>query len=231
MRHRHFEKHYGERIAWLRAGVLGANDGIVSVASLIVGMAAASVGRPELLLAAVAGLVAGAMSMAAGEFVSVSSQADSERADLDRERAELAMDVHGERRELAGIYVGRGLDHKLAEEVAEQLMAHDALAAHARDELGIHEFTRARPLVAAMASALSFALGAIMPVLLVLWAPMEHIIIIVAGSSLLLLIGLGALAATFGGASLIKGASRVALWGVMAMLCTALIGHFFSVVI
>lgn len=231
MRKRHFEKHYGARIAWLRAGVLGANDGIVSVASLIVGIAAAQVERPELLLAAVAGLVAGAMSMAAGEYVSVSSQADSEHADLEREREELATDVHGEKKELAGIYVNRGLDQDLAVEVAEQLMAHDALAAHARDELGIHEYTRARPIQAAIASAFSFAMGAILPVILVMTVPMEMMVAAVAASSLLLLITLGAVAAHFGGANVVKGAVRVALWGVLAMLATAIIGHLFGAVI
>lgn len=231
MHTRHFEKHYGDRIPWLRAGVLGANDGIVSVASLIVGVAAANVGRTELLLAAVAGLVAGAMSMAAGEYVSVSSQADSEQADLDRERKEIAMDAQGEQKELAGIYVNRGLDRQLAVQVAEQLMAHDALAAHARDELGIHEFTRARPIQAAIASAFSFSLGALLPLILVMFAPMSMMVAAVAGSSLVLLITLGGIAARIGGASVVKGASRVALWGVMAMLITAVIGHLFGSVI
>lgn len=227
MRKRHFEKHYGEHIAWLRAGVLGANDGIVSVASLIVGVAAAQAARSDILLAAVAGLVAGAMSMAAGEYVSVSSQADSEDADIERERCELEVDEHGERQELASIYIKRGLDAELAQEVAEQLMAHDTLGAHARDELGIHEFTRARPIQAALASALSFSMGAILPVILVIVAPMEAIVPAVGGSSLFLLITLGAIAARFGGASMIKGAARVALWGVLAMLSTAIIGRLF----
>tara|TARA_B110000444_G_C18741794_1_gene548360 strand:- start:181 stop:870 length:690 start_codon:yes stop_codon:yes gene_type:complete len=225
---RHFEKHYGRRITWLRAGVLGANDGIVSVASLIVGVASANVDRPELLLAAVAGLVAGGMSMATGEYVSVSSQADSERADLDRESKEIAMDAYGERKELASIYVSRGLDDDLADKVAIQLMSYDALAAHARDELGIHEFSRAQPIQAAIASAFSFSLGALLPVVLVIIVPMKLMVATVAGSSLLLLTILGVISARIGGSNLFRGASRVAFWGILAMLTTASIGHLFE---
>jgi len=231
MRRQHFERHYTDRIAWLRAAVLGANDGIVSTASLVVGIAAANAGRPELLIAAVAGLVAGAMSMAAGEYVSVSSQADSERADLDREKLEIATDERLEREELRNIYIDRGLDTELAERVAEQLMAHDALGAHARDELGLSETQRARPIQAALASASSFALGALLPVLLVAVAPMDTMIVFVAVSSLVFLGVLGAIAAKAGGASLLTGAVRVTFWGALAMAATAAIGHIFGAVV
>jgi len=231
MRKQHFERHYTDRIAWLRAAVLGANDGIVSTASLVVGIAAANAGRPELLIAAVAGLVAGAMSMAAGEYVSVSSQADSERADLEREKLEIATDERFEREELRSIYIERGLDDELAERVAEQLMAHDALGAHARDELGLSETQRARPIQAALASAASFAVGALLPVLLVAIAPMDTMIVFVAVSSLVFLGVLGAIAAKAGGASLLTGAFRVTFWGALAMAATAAIGHIFGAVV
>jgi vacuolar iron transporter family protein len=231
MRKQHFERHYTDRIAWLRAAVLGANDGIVSTASLVVGIAAANAARPELLIAAVAGLVAGAMSMAAGEYVSVSSQADSERADLEREKLEIATDERFEREELRNIYIDRGLDTELAERVAEQLMAHDALGAHARDELGLSETQRARPIQAALASASSFAVGALLPVLLVAIAPMETMIVFVAVSSLVFLGILGAIAAKAGGASLLTGAFRVTFWGALAMAATAAIGHIFGAVV
>ena len=220
----HFELHYSERIGWLRASVLGANDGIVSTASLVVGIAAANTGRSEILIAAVAGLVAGAMSMAAGEYVSVSSQADTEKADLAREKQELATDDEAERKELANIYVKRGLDKELAARVAQQLMAHDALGAHARDELGLSETTMARPIQAALASAASFAVGAALPVLLVALTPVGGMILVVAVSSLLLLAILGAIAARAGGASMITGAARVTFWSALAMAATALIG-------
>jgi VIT1/CCC1 family predicted Fe2+/Mn2+ transporter len=228
MRKQHFERHYTDRIAWLRAAVLGANDGIVSTASLVVGIAAANAGRPELLLAAVAGLVAGAMSMAAGEYVSVSSQADSETADLEREKLEIATDERFEREELRNIYIDRGLDSELAGRVAEQLMAHDALGAHARDELGLSETQRARPIQAALASAASFAVGALLPVLLVAIAPLDAMIVFVAVSSLVFLGILGAIAAKAGGASLLTGAFRVTFWGALAMALTAVIGHIFG---
>jgi len=228
MRKQHFERHYTDRIAWLRAAVLGANDGIVSTASLVVGIAAANAGRPELLLAAVAGLVAGAMSMAAGEYVSVSSQADSETADLEREKLEIATDERFEREELRNIYIDRGLDSELAGRVAEQLMAHDALGAHARDELGLSETQRARPIQAALASAASFAVGALLPVLLVAIAPLDAMIVFVAVSSLVFLGILGAIAAKAGGASLLTGAFRVTFWGALAMALTAVIGRIFG---
>ena len=220
----HFELHYSERIGWLRASVLGANDGIVSTASLVVGIAAANTGRSEILIAAIAGMVAGAMSMAAGEYVSVSSQADTEKADLEREKLELATDVESERKELANIYRERGLDKELAARVAEQLMAHDALEAHARDELGLSEMTMAKPIQAALASAASFAAGAALPVLLVVFTPIAAIIPVVAVSSLVFLAILGAIAARAGGASMLTGAVRVTFWSALAMAATALIG-------
>jgi len=220
----HFELHYSERIGWLRASVLGANDGIVSTASLVVGIAAANTGRSEILIAAIAGLVAGAMSMAAGEYVSVSSQADTEKADLAREKQELATDVESERVELTNIYIERGLDKELAARVAEQLMAHDALGAHARDELGLSEMTMAKPIQAALASAASFAAGALLPVLLVIFTPVGGMIPIVAVSSLAFLAILGAIAARAGGASMLTGAVRVTFWSALAMVATALIG-------
>ena len=221
----HFEQHYSERIGWLRAAVLGANDGIVSTASLAVGITAANTGRSEILIAAIAGLVAGAMSMAAGEYVSVSSQSDTERADLEREKLELATDDESERKELANIYIERGLDKDLAVRVAEQLMTHDALGAHARDELGLNEMTMARPIQAALASAASFAAGAALPVLLVALTPAGSMIPVVAVSSLVFLAVLGAIAARAGGANMVTGAARVTFWSALAMAATALIGN------
>jgi VIT1/CCC1 family predicted Fe2+/Mn2+ transporter len=210
--------------------VLGANDGLISTSSIVVGVAAAQAAREPVLLAALAGMVAGALSMAAGEYVSVSSQADTERADLDRERRELATTPDLEREELAEIYVGRGLTRDLAVQVADQLMAHDALGAHARDELGMSEITRARPLQAALASAGAFAFGAAPPLLLVVLVPLGVLSAAVAGSSLLLLTVLGGAAARLGGAPMLKGAARVAFWGVVAMISTALVGRFFGAV-
>jgi VIT1/CCC1 family predicted Fe2+/Mn2+ transporter len=224
----HRERHRTERIGWLRAAVLGANDGIVSTASLVVGVAASQASRPSILVAGVAGLVAGAMSMAAGEYVSVSSQADTERADLERERVELATDEEAEHAELAGIYEARGLEPALARQVAEQLMKHDALAAHARDELGISETLAARPVQAALASAATFAVGAAMPLLAVAVSPDPALVPVVSGSSLLFLALLGGLAAKAGGASAAKGAVRVTFWGALAMALTAGVGALFG---
>jgi len=221
---RHFELHYAERIGWLRAAVLGANDGIVSTASLVVGVAAAKATRGDVLIAGVAGLVAGAMSMAAGEYVSVSSQADTEKADLERERRELETDSPAEHKELAAIYIGRGLEPSLAQQVADQLMEHDALAAHARDELGLSETHTARPIQAALASAATFAVGAVLPLLAVLVSRPSIIIPFVAGSSLVFLALMGALAARAGGANVAVGAFRVTLWGAIAMAITAAVG-------
>ena len=218
------ERHLAHRIGWLRAAVLGANDGIVSTASLVMGIAAAHASHSSILVAGVAGLVAGAMSMAAGEYVSVHSQADTERADLARERAELATDSAAEHRELAAIYVGRGLDAALAQQVAVQLMAHDALGAHARDELGISDTLSARPVQAALSSAASFAVGAALPLLVTAITPERFTIPAVGGASLVLLALLGALAARAGGASMATGAARVAFWGVLAMAVTAGVG-------
>ncbi len=217
-------------MGWLRAAVLGANDGLISTSSLVVGVASAEAARGPVLLAAVAGLVAGALSMAAGEYVSVSSQADTERADLDRERRELADDPDLERAELAGIYVARGLTPELAGQVADQLMAHDALGAHARDELGLSETTRARPIQAALASAAAFAVGAAVPVLLVLLVPLPHLTATVGAGSLVLLSLLGGTAARLGGAPVFAGAARVAFWGAVAMACTAVVGRLFGTV-
>jgi VIT1/CCC1 family predicted Fe2+/Mn2+ transporter len=228
MRHREF--HHTKTIGWLRATVLGANDGLISTSSLVVGVAAAQSARDPVLLAALAGLVAGALSMAAGEYVSVSSQADTENADLARERHELATSPDLERAELAGIYVGRGLTPELAGQVADQLMDHDALAAHARDELGISEMTRARPIQAALASAAAFAVGAAPPLLLVLFLPVAVLTPAVMASSLVLLSVLGGTAARLGGAPVVTGAARVAFWGAVAMGCTALIGRLFGTV-
>jgi vacuolar iron transporter family protein len=227
---RHLERHRTAHIGWLRASVLGANDGLISTSSLVVGVAAAQATRGPVLLSALAGLVAGALSMAAGEYVSVSSQSDTEQADLARERGELAADPVAERAELAGIYASRGLTPELADQVAGQLMAHDALGAHARDELGLSEITLARPIQAALASAASFAVGAALPLLLVLLVPFAHIIPAVIGASLLLLLVLGGLAARLGGAPLLRGSLRVAFWGAVAMGATALVGHFFGAV-
>lgn len=220
----HRERHRTERIGWLRAAVLGANDGILSTASLVVGVAAAEGTRSDVLVAGVAGLVAGAMSMAAGEYVSVSSQADTEQADLAREREELLTGPDLERDELAGIYEKRGLDPSLAQQVAVQLMAHDALGAHARDELGISEILTARPLQAALASAATFAVGAAMPLLTVILSPVAWLAPLVTGTSLVFLALLGGLAARAGGASVGKGAMRVTFWGALAMAITASIG-------
>jgi len=210
---------------------LGANDGIVSTASLVVGVAAAHATRSEVLVAGVAGLVAGAMSMAAGEYVSVSSQADTEKADLSRERKELDVDAPFEREELAAIYVGRGLDPSLAKQVAEQLMTHDALGAHARDELGISESLTARPVQAAFASAGSFAVGAALPLLSVIVAPESRLVPAVSGVSLIFLAALGVLAARAGGAPVMKSAFRVAFWGALAMALTAAVGALFGTVV
>jgi len=222
----HREWHRSERIGWLRAAVLGANDGIVSTASLVVGVAAANAARHDVLLAGIAGLFAGALSMAAGEYVSVSSQSDTEQADLARERHELATQPEAEEAELAGIYEGRGLDPELARAVARQLMANGgALAAHARDELGITEELTARPLQAALASATSFAVGAGVPVLTILIAPTSALVPVIGLVTLACLMSLGALAARAGGASVLIGAARVTLWGAVAMLVTAAVGR------
>jgi VIT1/CCC1 family predicted Fe2+/Mn2+ transporter len=227
---RHIEIHRTHRIGWLRAAVLGANDGIVSTASLVLGVAAAAAGSENILIAGVAGLVAGAMSMAAGEYVSVSSQSDTERADLERERSELATDPRHEHAELAAIYAGRGLDAALASEVATQLMAHDALGAHARDELGISDTLAARPVQAALASAGTFAVGAALPLMVVLLVPLSTLMWAVAGSSLVFLALLGSLAARAGGASVFTAAVRVTFWGALAMALTAGVGALFGVV-
>jgi len=221
---RHLEKHRTHRIGWLRAAVLGANDGIVSTASLIVGVAAASAARGSILVAGVAGLVAGSMSMAAGEYVSVSSQSDTERADLERERHELATDSDHEHAELAAIYVARGLDSELADQVATQLTAKDALAAHARDELGISDTLTARPVQAALASAGTFAVGAALPLLLVLLVPVSSLVWVVSGSSLFFLALLGSLAARAGGSPVLRSVVRVTFWGALAMALTAGVG-------
>ena len=228
---RHTERHRTQHIGWLRAAVLGANDGIVSTASLVLGVAAAHADRQQILLAGIAGLVAGAMSMAAGEYVSVSSQRDTERADLDREKNELAADEQHERDELAAIYVGRGLDPVLAQQVSAQMMAHDALAAHARDELGITEIFSARPLQAAWTSALSFALGAALPLLIVVAVSASQLWVSVSLGSLVCLAALGALAANTGGAASGRAALRVTFWGAMAMAATTLIGALVGAVV
>ncbi len=222
------EAHRTERIGWLRAAVLGANDGIVSTASLIVGVAAASTVRGNVLIAGMAGLVAGAMSMAAGEYVSVSSQSDTEKAELERERKELAEDKTFELEELAAIYVKRGVEPGLAQQVAQQLMEHDAIGAHARDELGISELTIARPVQAALASAASFAVGAAMPLLTALVVPESSIVLAVSGMSLLFLAILGAVAAQAGGAPILRSTLRVTFWGALAMGLTALVGSVFG---
>ena len=225
---RHPEAHLVSRIGWLRAAVLGANDGIVSTASLIVGVAAAAATPSDVLIAGVAGLVAGAMSMAAGEYVSVSSQSDTEQADLARERAELRDNPAFELAELAEVYVGRGLDRDLAEQVARQLMAKDALGAHARDELGISEVTTARPVQAALTSAATFAVGAAMPLLMVLVSPANMLIPAVSAASLGFLALLGAIGAQAGGANVLRGTARVTFWGALAMALTAGIGALFG---
>ena len=224
----HGERHRTAHIGWLRASVLGANDGLISTASLIVGVAASGTGRSAVLIAGVAGLVAGSMSMAAGEYVSVSSQADTEAADLARERRELATTPDAEKAELAGIYEARGLTPALARQVADQLMARDALGAHARDELGLSEATAARPLQAALASAGSFAVGAALPVGVAAVAPSLWLARLVTASALVLLIVLGALAARVGGAPMTRGAFRVAFWGALAMAASAVVGRLFG---
>jgi VIT1/CCC1 family predicted Fe2+/Mn2+ transporter len=227
MRPRHKERHKTGRVAWLRAAVLGANDGIVSTTSLVVGVAASGAPRHAVLVAGAAGLVAGAMSMAAGEYVSVSSQSDIERAELDREAEELRTSPEAEETELANIYAERGLPPDLSRQVAQGLMAHDALAAHARDELGITETLTARPLQAAVASAASFAVGAALPLFAAGLAPEAHLGLVTSGSSLACLGLLGALAARAGGAPLLAGAGRVLLWGVLAMAATGAVGSLF----
>lgn len=231
MRRVHHERHRTENLGWLRAAVLGANDGIVSTASLIVGVAATSADRGALLIAGVAGLVAGAMSMATGEYVSVSSQADTERADLDRERKELAAEPDAELAELTGIYVKRGLDHALAKQVAVQLTARDALGAHARDELGITAIYQARPVQAAMTSALAFASGAALPLAVTAFAPFESLVWSISLTSLAFLAALGAVAARVGGGAMGTAALRVTFWGAAAMLVTAGIGRMFGAVV
>lgn len=225
------ETHKLHRIGWLRAAVLGANDGIVSTASLLIGVAAANTGHTEIILIGLAALVAGAMSMAAGEYVSVSSQADTENADLKVEQQALEDHYDSELLELAEIYKTRGLDGKLATEVATQLMAHDPLGAHARDELGIFEHVKAQPIQAALSSASAFTVGAALPLLTVWLCPREVLIQWVAGLSLVFLASLGAIAAHSGGASILRGASRVTFWGAAAMLLTALVGRIFGVVL
>jgi VIT1/CCC1 family predicted Fe2+/Mn2+ transporter len=225
---RHHEPHRVGRSGWLRAAVLGANDGLISTASLVIGVAAAQAAREPVLIAGVAGLIAGALSMAAGEYVSVGSQADVERADLEQERRALEMQPEAEHAELTAIYVGRGLTPELAAQVAEQLAAHDALAAHARDELGISHATRARPIQAALASAAAFSIGAAPPVLLALLLPLNLLVPGISSSTLLLLAALGAVAARLGGAPWLKGSLRVAFWGAAAMTLTGLIGRLFG---
>ncbi|WP_036294547.1 VIT family protein [Methylosinus sp. PW1] len=227
----HAEKHLVDRIGWLRAAVLGANDGIVSTASLIVGVAAATATRNDILIAGVAGLAAGAMSMAAGEYVSVSSQSDTERADLKRERKELSDNVELELDELADVYVTRGVDRALALRVAEQMMAKDALTAHARDELGISEITTARPVQAALTSAATFSLGAAMPLLMVVVAPVGALVPIVSVASLAFLALLGAIGARAGGADVLRATARVTFWGALAMALTAGIGKIFGTIV
>ena len=224
------EKHKVDRIGWLRAAVLGANDGILSTASLVLGVATSHAAHSSVLVAGVAGLVAGAMSMAAGEYVSVHSQADTERADLELERKELKTDNKGEHRELAAIYEARGLDAKLAKQVADQLMAKDALGAHARDELGLSKALNARPFQAAWSSAASFAVGASLPLLVTVFAPVSILIPLIFGTGLVFLALLGALAAHTGGAGLMMGALRVTFWGALAMGVTAGVGALFGTV-
>ena len=230
-RSHHPELHRSNRIGWLRAAVLGANDGIISTASLMVGVAAASAGRSELIVAGVAGLVAGAMSMAAGEYVSVSSQSDTEQADLVRERIELLAHPEHEHQELAAIYVTRGLTPELAAQVAQQLMQHDALGAHARDELGMSDMASARPVQAALTSAVTFSIGAALPLLTALVAPAQQLVPLMAGTSLVFLTALGALAARTGGAPALQASVRVAFWGALAMGITAGAGKLFGAVV
>ena len=226
---KHHETHRSHRIGWLRAAVLGANDGIVSTASLIVGVASAHATHETILITGIAGLVSGAMSMAAGEYVSVSSQADTENADLDREREELASQPEHELDELTGIYVKRGLTHELAKQVATQLTKHDALGAHARDELGLNDVMNARPVQAALTSALTFAVGALLPLVVVIFMPTAQLVIGVAVMSLVFLALLGGVAAKAGGAKVLAGVWRVTFWGALAMLATAGIGSLFGV--
>ena len=227
----HHEIHRAHRIGWLRAAVLGANDGIVSTASLIIGVAAARASHADILLAGLAGLVAGAMSMAAGEYVSVSSQSDTEEADLELERKSLEENIEFEKEELAEIYEARGLSPELASQVAEQLMAHDALGAHARDEIGITESGRAQPILAAFSSAGTFTIGATLPLLTAWFVPLSNLISTVATLSLVFLAVLGGIAAKAGGASISKGAIRVTFWGALAMLLTAVVGRLFGVTV
>lgn len=229
MRSRHIENHRTERVGWLRAAVLGANDGIISIAGLVVGVAATGAGASTVLATGIAGIVAGAMSMAAGEYVSVQSQADTERADIAKETRELAEEPEHELQELTHIYIKRGLSRDLAHQVAVQLTAHDALGAHARDELGITEMLRARPLQAALASAAAFATGALLPILAVLLAPAGRIETVTIAITVFALFGSGALAARAGGAPMLRGALRVGFWGVAAMVAAALIGRLFHV--
>ena len=225
------ERHRTDRIGWLRAAVLGANDGIVSTSSLVLGVATAHATHGNIVIAGVAGLVAGAMSMASGEYVSVHSQADTENADLALERSELKADPTGEHNELAAIYEARGLEPALAKQVAAQLMAHDALGAHARDELGISEVHRARPIQAALSSAASFAVGAALPLVLTIAAPEKSLIALVAGGTLVFLALLGGIAARVGGAGILLGALRVTFWGALAMAITAGVGALFGTVV
>src|ERR1043166_8057486 len=227
----HNEMHRSHRVGWLRAAVLGANDGIVSTASLVIGVAAANSDHSAIVLAGLAGLIAGALSMAAGEYVSVHSQADTEKADLELEKKHLADEPEFELQELAEIYIDRGLEHDLAREVAKQLMAHDALAAHARDELGITDAMSARPLQAAVFSAVSFSLGAALPLAVAWFAPHANVIWITAAASLVFLTLLGAVAARAGGASMLKGSVRVLFWGTLAMAVTAAVGRLFGAVV
>lgn len=229
--HLHPENHLVDRIGWLRAAVLGANDGIISTASLIVGVAAAAATQNDVLIAGFAGLVAGAMSMAAGEYVSVSSQSDTEQADLARERKELKENIEFEQEELAEIYVKRGVDKALAWQVAQQLMAKDALSAHARDELGISEITTARPVQAALTSAATFAIGAAMPLLMVVVSPANLVVSIVSAASLAFLALLGGIGARAGGANVLRATARVTVWGALAMALTAVIGKLFGTVV
>lgn len=227
----HPENHFVDRIGWLRAAVLGANDGIISTASLIVGVASAAATQNEVLIAAVAGLVAGAMSMAAGEYVSVSSQSDAEQADLARERKELSENPEFELDELTDIYVERGVDQALSRQVAQQLMAKDALGAHSRDELGISKITTARPVQAALTSAATFSVGAAMPLLMVLVSPANALVAIVAMASLGFLALLGAIGAKTGGANVLRATARVTFWGALAMALTAGIGKLFGTIV
>lgn len=226
---RHLEKHRTHRIAWLRAAVLGANDGILSTAGLIIGVAASNASRESVLVAGVAGLVAGAMSMAAGEYVSVSSQADTENADLEREKDELKTDYQGEHNELSVIYINRGVEKDLADRVATQLMERDSLGAHAKDELGISEVLNAKPVQAALASAAAFSIGAFLPLVIILISPRATLVWTVSLTSLVFLAGLGAIAASVGGSGVLKSAFRVTFWGASAMLLTAAVGSFFGI--